>query len=97
MILVVVSGAGVYFSYHAFHGRYGIFARSELRTRVTELKKEHSDLLKERAMWQRRVGLLSADKIDPDFLEEAVRDNLNWSHANDVIILEKPAIKSRSE
>lgn len=87
-ILLVAIG-GSYFVYHAFHGQRGLLARGELITRLADLQHEHANLLKERKVWERRVDLLSADKLDPDFLEENVRSALNWAHPNDVLLVER--------
>lgn len=81
---------GLYFIYHAFHGRLGLYARGELVMRIADLKVEHENLRKERALWERRIDLLSADKLDPDFLDESVRETLNWAHPNDIVIVERP-------
>lgn len=67
ILLVVVAGGSGYFVYHAYHGRLGLMARGELIRRIAELKNEHGLVRSERALWERRVGLLSADKLDPDF------------------------------
>ncbi|MBX9618491.1 MAG: septum formation initiator family protein [Hyphomicrobiales bacterium] len=96
ILLVVVAGGSGYFVYHAYHGRLGLMARGELIRRIAELKNEHGLVRSERALWERRVGLLSADKLDPDFLEEQARDALNWSHGNDVVIVERDAHSSQS-
>ena len=96
IMLVVVAGGSGYFAYHAYHGRLGLKARGELVARIAELKNERSLVRGERALWERRVDLLSADKLDPDFLEEQARDTLNWSHGNDVVIVERDARPSQS-
>lgn len=96
ILLVMVGGGSSYFIFHAFHGSRGLVAHGELVARIAELKNERGDVRKERALWERRVNLLSADKLDPDFLEENVREALNWSHGNDVVIIERPAQPSQA-
>lgn len=93
--LLVVCGAG-YFTYHAFNGRLGLFARNELMVRLADLRREHAALVKDRELWAHRVELLSADKLDPDFLDENVRDQLNWAHPTDVVIVERSSGPVRS-
>jgi cell division protein FtsB len=37
--------------------------------------------------WENRVALLHPSKIDPDMLEERVREMLNFGHINDVVFI----------
>ncbi len=78
-----------YFSYHAFHGQHGIFAEKAYIARVETLKTELAGLTTQRQDLEHHIALLSADRIDPDMLEERVRDTLNMAHPRDVVIMQR--------
>ncbi|MFQ5625964.1 MAG: septum formation initiator family protein [Methyloligellaceae bacterium] len=80
-----------YFAYHLFVGEHGLEARVRLQTRIKSLQGELNGLQAVRARLDRDVGLMRADKLDPDMLDERARMILNFSHPKDIVILDKPA------
>lgn len=86
--LVALSLVG-YFGWHSFNGNYGIVARERLKTRVAELEQEHGALKAERMALERRVSLLKPESLDPDMLEERVRESLTLVHPNDLVVMQR--------
>jgi len=79
-----------YFGVNAYTGKNGITARQELDQEIAELASELQQVKAERGRWQRRVGLLKADQIDPDMLDERARQLLNFVDPHDVTVMIKP-------
>jgi cell division protein FtsB len=76
-----------YFAFQAYHGNYGLLAQRAFEQEITNLSLERDALKAERADWERRVGLLRADKLDPDLLEELARRELGFALPNDLVLL----------
>jgi len=79
-----------YFGVNAYTGKNGINARQELDHEIAELASELQQVKAERARWERRVGLLKTDQIDPDMLDERARQLLNYVDPHDVTVMVKP-------
>lgn len=79
-----------YFGVNAYTGKNGINARQELDQQIGELAGELQAVKAERARWERRVGLLKTDQIDPDMLDERARQLLNYVDPHDVTVMVKP-------
>jgi len=78
-----------YFGINAYTGNHGLRARADLDQQIAELNAEVSQVKAEREQWQRRVGLLKSDRLDPDTLEERARELLNYADPRDVIMMVK--------
>jgi cell division protein FtsB len=76
-----------YFAWHAQHGERGLHAKAGYKIKAAQLELGIKELRAEKAQWERRVGLMRADSIDRDILEEQSRSLLNVAHRNDVIIM----------
>jgi cell division protein FtsB len=76
-----------YFAFQAYHGNYGLLAQRAFEQEITNLSLERDALKAERADWERRVGLLRTDKLDPDLLEELARRELGFALPNDLVML----------
>jgi cell division protein FtsB len=79
-----------YFGVNAYTGKNGIAARQGLDQQIHELASELERAKAERAQWERRVGLLRSDRIDPDMLDERARQLLNYADPHDVTIMVRP-------
>jgi cell division protein FtsB len=79
-----------YFGVNAFTGRHGLRAQQDLEQQLASMQKELSDLKSEHALWERRVGLLRSDGIDPDMLDERARALIGLTDARDLILLTHP-------
>jgi cell division protein FtsB len=83
----VSAGIAGYFVHHAHTGARGMEARQLFEARASELNAEYEGVRKERSEWERRIGLLRADQIDQDLLEERARVMLGRVHRNDLVII----------
>lgn len=80
-----------YFAYHLFVGNHGLDARARLQMQVETLEGELKGLQAVRERLDRDVSLMRAEKLDPDMLDERARAVLNFSHPNDIVIMDKPS------
>ena len=75
-----------YFAFHAYHGDYGIAAKTRYQERIAELEGDLADLEAARAKLEERVALLNGATIEKDMLDEQVRRALNYAAANELVI-----------
>ena len=81
-----------YFAYHLFVGNHGLDARARLLNEVKLLDAELKGLEAVRGHLDRDVALMRADELDPDMLDERARAILNFSHPNDIVMMNKRAV-----
>ena len=79
-----------YFAANAFTGNHGLRAQQDLDQQLTAMKGELAQLKAERALWERRVSLLRADRIDPDMLDERARSLVGYVDRRDLTLLLNP-------
>ena len=76
-----------YFVWNATQGDRGLRAYGK---RLEDLKAAQADLARaeaDLATWERRVGGLRANHLDPDALDERARAMLNLSEPGDIVVL----------
>lgn len=78
-----------YFGLNAYTGDHGLRAREELDRQIADLTRQLDEATAERDLWERRVKLLKADRIDPDMLDERARALLDYVDPRDLILIEK--------
>ena len=76
-----------YFAVNAFTGNHGLRAQQDLDQQMGAMKAELHQVKTERALWERRVALLKADRLDPDMLDERARTLLGLADARDLTLL----------
>ena len=79
-----------YFAANAFTGNHGLRAQQDLEQQLTAMKGDLMQLKVERAVWERRVSLLRADRIDPDMLDERARALVGYADPRDLTLLLNP-------
>ena len=79
-----------YFAANAFTGNHGLRAQQDLEQQLTAMKGDLMQLKAERAVWERRVSLLRADRIDPDMLDERTRALIGYADLRDLTLLLNP-------
>ena len=79
-----------YFAVNAFTGNHGLRAQQDLEQQLTAMKGDLMQLKAERAVWERRVSLLRADRIDPDMLDERARALIGYVDPRDLTLLLNP-------
>ena len=80
-----------YFAANAFTGNHGLRAQQDLEQQLTTMKGDLMQLKAERAVWERRVALLRADRIDPDMLDERARSLMGYADPRDLTLLLNPS------
>ncbi len=92
-----------YFAFHAMHGERGVRAWLKLRQDVAATQAMAAAVAEQRRRWEHRVRLLHPDSLDPDLLDERVREMLNYTDPGDIVILlpdpppDSPARPGRAE
>ena len=76
-----------YFAANAFTGNHGLRAQQDLEQQLTAMKGDLMQLKAERAVWERRVSLLRADRIDPDMLDDRARALLGYADPRDLVLM----------
>jgi cell division protein FtsB len=76
-----------YFAANAFTGNHGLRAQQDLEQQFTAMKGDLMQLKAERAVWERRVSLLRADRIDPDMLDDRARALLGYADPRDLTLM----------
>jgi cell division protein FtsB len=84
IVPVICFAAIGYFAYHAMEGEHGINAYTRLTLQIQETKAE---VTAERKTIERRVGLLRADQLDADMLDEQGKKILGMIKPGEVVIL----------
>jgi cell division protein FtsB len=79
-----------YFAANAFTGNHGLRAQQDLEQQLTAMKGDLMQLKAERAVWERRISLLRADRIDPDMLDERARALIGYADPRDLTLLLNP-------
>ena len=79
-----------YFAANAFTGNHGLRAQQDLEQQLTAMKGDLMQLKAEHAVWERRVSLLRADRIDPDMLDERARALIGYVDPRDLTLLLNP-------
>src|SRR5271167_2651571 len=76
-----------YFGVNAFSGNHGLKAQQDLDQQIVTLSAELDQVKLDRAQWERRVGLLKADNLDPDMLDENARSLLGYVAPNELTLM----------
>ncbi|MBX4336213.1 FtsB family cell division protein [Bartonella raoultii] len=84
---LITVGVLSYFSYHIYHGEYGLYSRSEVNQHISELEQELYKVKTERIFFEKHIALLRNGHIEKDMLDEYIRKNLNFSRSNELTIL----------
>jgi cell division protein FtsB len=79
-----------YFAMNAFSGDHGLRAQQDLDQQMASMRDQLAQLKAERAMWERKVSLLRADRIDPDMLDERARALIGYADPRDLELLLHP-------
>ena len=79
-----------YFAVNAFTGNHGLRAQADLDQQLATMQDELGHLKAERGVWERRVSLLRADRLDPDMLDERARALLGYVDPRDLTMLTHP-------
>ena len=79
-----------YFGVNAFTGNHGLRAQADLDQQLAAMQQELAQAKAERSLWERRVSLLRADRLDPDMLDERARALLGYVDPRELTLLLHP-------
>lgn len=88
-VLLYFSGAlmlGLYFTFAAVQGDYGVFKRAEIEAEGRALTEELALLQAEVARMENLTRRLSDSYLDLDLLDEQARDMLGMVRADEIVI-----------
>ena len=77
---------GMYFTFAAVQGDYGLFRRAEILNEAAKLETELADLHAEIASLENLTRRMSDDYLDMDLLDQQSRDILGQIRADEIII-----------
>jgi cell division protein FtsB len=77
---------GIYFTFAAVQGDYGIFRRVAINAEAATLTGERDRLAAELAEMQNRTHRLSDDYLDMDLLDQQTRDVLGYMRTDEIAI-----------
>ena len=81
-----VGAPGVYFTFAAVQGDYGVFRQVQLRAEERALIEQRDQLQAELARMENLTLRLSDGYLDLDLLDEQARDVLGYLRADEVVI-----------
>lgn len=100
-VQVAVPALGVcilaYFVYHSVQGDYGLLSLIRLGTEVERAHGNLATLTREREALERKVGLLQADGMNMDMLEERSRSLFHILRDDEVVIFAPPPAPPESQ
>jgi cell division protein FtsB len=79
-------GLGMYFTFAAVQGDYGIFRRVEIISDATKLKQELDVLEHEVARMENATRRMSDEFLDLDLLDQQVRDVLGYIGNTEIVM-----------
>lgn len=77
---------GVYFTFAAVQGDYGLFRRAEIEADAKTLQRQLSEVRSEVARMENLARRLSDDYLDLDLLDEQTRSVLGMIRADEVVV-----------
>ncbi|AUJ63834.1 septum formation initiator precursor [Aestuarium zhoushanense] len=77
---------GLYFTFAAVQGEYGVFRRAEIDAQARELQADLDALNVEVAHMQNLTRRLSDNYLDLDLLDERARDVLGMVRSDEIVI-----------
>jgi len=87
IIYVMLSATlGVYFTFAAVQGDYGVFRQVEIAAEAEDLQAEKDRLSAELAAIQNRTKRLSDEYLDLDLLDEQARSVLGYVRSDEIAI-----------
>lgn len=86
LFLVTMLFLGVYFTFAAVQGDYGVFRRAEVQADARALQTELYTLRSEVARMENLTRRLSDDYLDLDLLDERARDMLGMIRHDEIVV-----------
>ncbi len=77
---------GLYFTFAAVQGDYGVFRRAEVEAEARQLTRQLAELREEVAEMENLTRRLSDDYLDLDLLDARAREVLGMIRADEIVI-----------
>ena len=84
--LVVAVGLGIYFTFAAVQGNFGVFRRVQATAEKETLQAEHARLTAEVARMENLTRRLSDTYLDLDLLDERARNVLGLVRSDEIVV-----------
>ncbi|MEZ5715935.1 MAG: septum formation initiator family protein [Paracoccaceae bacterium] len=84
--LALVFSLGLYFTFAAVQGDYGLFRRAEIQAERVHMEAELAGIDAQVARMENLTHRLSDDYLDLDLLDEQARDVLGLIRADEIVI-----------
>lgn len=75
-----------YLSFHILNGRYGIYSYITLNNQLKSKNSSLALLNNEHKMKKSKINSLKKNNLDMDLFEQELKEKLNFSHKNELII-----------
>ena len=82
-----------YFAWSAVHGDHGLQSAEYRQGQLRDAKADQASAQAELEVWERRVGGLRTNHLDPDALDQQARATLNLANPADVVVMYGPGKK----
>jgi cell division protein FtsB len=76
----------IYFVYHIFNGKYGIYSYIELKKQLYTKGEELKEINAKNKIMESKIKNLKQNNLDIDLLEEELKRKLNFSFKDEIII-----------
>lgn len=76
----------IYFIYHIFNGKYGIYSYINLKQQLQEKKTKLYEINNKNKVVKSKINNLKNDNLDVDLFEEELKNKLNFSFDKEIII-----------
>lgn len=76
----------IYFIYHIFNGKYGIYSYINLKQQLQEKKTKLYEINNKNEVVKSKINNLKNDNLDVDLFEEELKNKLNFSFDKEIII-----------
>lgn len=86
VFFAIAFGLGLYFTFAAVQGDYGLFRRAEIDMEAKRLEAELAELNEQVAYMENLTLRLSDDYLDLDLLDERARDILGMVRTDEIVI-----------
>lgn len=86
LYLILLATLGVYFTFAAVQGDYGVLRQVEIRAEVEGLRQDRDALAEELMRMTNLTTRLSDTYLDLDLLDQQVRDVLGYVRADEIVI-----------
>lgn len=86
LFFAVAFAMGLYFTFAAVQGDYGLFRRAEINAEADDLRRQLDEVSREVARMENLTRRMSDDYLDLDLLDEQARSILGVLRSDEIVI-----------